>query len=51
MTVKGSAMNKKNVKKLTELTREQLETVAGGASARGWRRTPRPRNPVGNRPR
>jgi hypothetical protein len=44
-------MNKKDLKKLTELTREQLESVAGGASARQWRRVPPPRNKVGNRPR
>ena len=43
-------MNKKNVKKLAELTREQLEAVSGGAAAR-WARTPRPRNKYGNRPR
>jgi hypothetical protein len=51
MTAKGSAMNEKDAKQLTELTREQLEAVAGGASARQWRRVPRPRNKVGNRPR
>ena len=38
ITVKGSAMEKKDMKQLTELTREQLDTVSGGAS--GLRRIP-----------
>lgn len=43
-------MKKSSAKKLTELTREQLETVAGGAAS-GWYKIPRPRSPRGNRPK
>jgi hypothetical protein len=48
MTAKGSAMKKKDAKKVTELTGDQLDRASGGAS--GWRRIPRPRKPVGSRP-
>jgi hypothetical protein len=48
MTEKGSAM-KKVAKQVTQLSLEQLEAASGGAS--GWRRIPRPRKPIGGRPK
>jgi hypothetical protein len=48
MTEKGSAM-KKIAKQVTQLSLEQLEAASGGAS--GWRRIPRPRKPIGGRPK
>jgi hypothetical protein len=43
-------MKKKSAKKVTELTGDQLDRASGGAS--GWRRLPpRPRKPVGSRPK
>ena len=39
----------KETKQVKPLSPEQLDTVSGGAS--GWRRIPRPRRPIGGRPK